>query len=162
MSKSTFLCGYTSRVSSHIFLFSYSTQSMSAFWCAFRWVSPFTTSATTVFSYMASRIYVAKILSQSSPKISSLTWMWNMCSMVLNPFEFKPPGGQSGMDYSNHSMFPSEQFDLNPVLDSKFVLRMMSYLMLSLSKTKTNKSLMHLFYQTRAISSLALWWLCAF
>ncbi len=36
-------------------------------------------------------------------------------------------------------MFPSEQFDLNPVLDSKFVLRMMSYLMLSLSKTNTNK-----------------------
>jgi hypothetical protein len=34
---------------------------------------------------------------------------------------------------------PSEQFDLNPVLDSKFVLRMMSYLTLSLSKTITIK-----------------------
>jgi hypothetical protein len=32
---------------------------------------------------------------------------------------------------------PSEQFDLNPVLDSKFVPRVMSYLTLSLSKTKT-------------------------
>jgi hypothetical protein len=34
---------------------------------------------------------------------------------------------------------PSEQFDLNPVLDSKFVLRMMLYLTLSLSKTITIK-----------------------
>jgi hypothetical protein len=32
---------------------------------------------------------------------------------------------------------PSEQFDLNPVLDSKFVLKMMLYLTLSLSKTIT-------------------------
>jgi hypothetical protein len=36
-------------------------------------------------------------------------------------------------------LFPSDQFDLNPVLDSKFVIRMMSYLTLSLLKTKTNK-----------------------
>jgi hypothetical protein len=36
-------------------------------------------------------------------------------------------------------MFPSEQFDLSPVLDCKLVLRMMLYLTLSLSKTKTNK-----------------------
>ena len=36
-------------------------------------------------------------------------------------------------------MFPSEQFDLNSALDSKFVLRMMSYLTLSLSKTKSIK-----------------------
>jgi hypothetical protein len=34
---------------------------------------------------------------------------------------------------------PFEQFDLNLVLDSKFVLRMMLYLMLSLSKTITIK-----------------------
>jgi hypothetical protein len=45
------LCGCTSRVSSNIFLFSCSTQSKSAFWCAFRWVSPLMTSATSVFSY---------------------------------------------------------------------------------------------------------------
>ncbi len=35
-------------------------------------------------------------------------------------------------------MFPSEQFDLNLVLDSKFVLKMMLYLTLSLSKTNTS------------------------
>jgi hypothetical protein len=31
-----------------------------------------------------------------------------MSSMASNLFESKPPGGQSGMEQSNHSMFPSE------------------------------------------------------
>ncbi len=33
------------------------------FWCAFRWVSPFMTSTTSVFRYLASRISVTKLLS---------------------------------------------------------------------------------------------------
>ncbi len=44
-----FLCGYQLRVSSNIFLLSCSTQGKSAFWCAFRWVSPFMTSANLSF-----------------------------------------------------------------------------------------------------------------
>ncbi len=59
------------------------------FWRAFRWVSPFMTSATSVFTYLASRISVAKLLSQSLPKSSSLTWIWNMSSMALNSFKFQ-------------------------------------------------------------------------
>jgi hypothetical protein len=56
------------------------------------------TSATSVFLYLASRISVAKILSQSLSKISSLTWMLNMHTRAFNLFESKPPGGQSGME----------------------------------------------------------------
>ncbi len=67
----------------HLFVLTYSTQGKSAFWCASMWMSPFMTSTTSVFSYMASRISVAKLLSQSSPKISFLAWMWNMSPMVI-------------------------------------------------------------------------------
>jgi hypothetical protein len=56
------------------------------------------TLTTSVFLYLASRISVAKHLSQSSPKSSSLTWMLNMHSRALNLIESKPPGGQSGME----------------------------------------------------------------
>ncbi len=108
MSICTFICGKTPRVPLNILLFSCSTWSKSAFWCAFRWVSPLMTSATSVLSYLTSRIYVAKHSSQSSLKILSLTWMRNMSSMALNSFKSKPPGGQCGMGQSNHSMFPSE------------------------------------------------------
>ncbi len=79
----------TLRVSSNIFLFSCSTQGKSDFWCAFRWRSSFMTSTTSVFSYFASKISVAKLLSQSSPKSLSLTWMWNMSFMASNSFEFQ-------------------------------------------------------------------------
>ncbi len=108
MSMCTFLCGYTPRVPSNILLFSCSTQSKSAFWCAFRWVSPFMTSTTSVCSYLASRTLVVKHLSQSLPESLSLTWMWNVSSMASNLFESKFPGGWSGMEQSNQSMFPSE------------------------------------------------------
>ncbi len=108
MPMCSFLCGQTPSIPSNILSFSCSTQSKTAFWCAFRWVSPFTTSATSVFSYLASRISVTKHSSQSLPKMSSLTWMWNMSSMASNSFEPKPPGGQSGMEQSNHSILPSE------------------------------------------------------
>ncbi len=89
--------------------------------------------------------FVARISPvQPLPKISSSTWMWNISSMASNSFESKPPGGQSGMDQSNHSMFPSEKFSFIPVLERKFVPGMMSYLMLSLSNTKTFCWLMRL------------------
>ncbi len=59
--------------------FSCSTQRESTFWCAFRWVSPFTTSTTSVLSYLSSRISVAKHLSQSSPKAH----LWLGCEACL-------------------------------------------------------------------------------
>ncbi len=68
-----------------------------------------------------------------------------MSSMALNSFESKPPGGQSEMEQSNHSMFPSEQLSFIRVLERKFVPRMMLYLMLLLPKTNTFCWLMHMF-----------------
>ncbi len=49
------------------------------------------------------------------------------------------------MEQSNHSMFPSEQFNQISVLERKFVPRMMMYLTLLLSSAKTFCWLMHLF-----------------
>jgi hypothetical protein len=49
------------------------------------------------------------------------------------------------MEQSNHSMFPSEQFNFIPVLERKFLPRMMPYLMLLLSNTKTFCWVMRLF-----------------
>jgi hypothetical protein len=79
------------------------------------------------------------LLSQSSPKISSLSWMCNMRSMTSNLFKSNSSRWTKWDGVIEPFHVPSEQFDLNPVLDSKFVLRMMSYLMLSLSKTNTIK-----------------------
>jgi hypothetical protein len=68
-----------------------------------------------------------------------------MSSMASNVFKFKLPGGQSQMEQSNHSMFPSEYFNFIPVLERKFVPRMMLYLTLLLSNTQIFCWLMRLF-----------------
>ncbi len=68
-----------------------------------------------------------------------------MSCMALNSFEPKPPDGQSGMEQSNHSMLPFKYFNFIPVLERKFVPRMMLYLMLWLSNFSTFCWLMRLF-----------------
>ncbi len=66
----------------------------------------------------------SKALSQSSPKISPLSCLCNMSSMMLNSFESNSSRWTKWDGVIKPFHVYSEQFDLNPVLDSKFVLRM--------------------------------------
>ncbi len=68
-----------------------------------------------------------------------------MSSIASNLFKSKPPCGQSGMEQTHYSMFPSELFNFNPLLERKCVPRMKLYLTLSLSHTNTFCCLMRLF-----------------
>jgi hypothetical protein len=52
---------------------------------------------------------MAKIWSQSWPRSSSSTWMWNMSSMASNSFESNPPDGHKGMEQSNYQTVPWPQ-----------------------------------------------------
>ena len=63
-------------------------------------------------------------------------------------------GSQSGSSSSNHFMVLVLYLMSIPVFDKKFVPRMMSYLTVSLSKTRHFCSPIRLFYQTQAASDL--------
>ena len=68
-----------------------------------------------------------------------------MPSMASKSVEVRPPGRQSGMEQSNHSIFPEEELSLIPAFDRKFVPGTMLYLTVTLSKARQLCSPIRLF-----------------
>ncbi len=161
MSKCTFLCGYKSRVSSNIILFSSSTQSKPAFGCAFRWVSPFMTSTTSVFSYMASRS-----LSQSFwVNLHQRSRLWLGCEACV-PWRRICLNSNLQVDKMGWTNQTIPCFLLSSLTWMQSWIaslysgwyRIWRY---HFQRLKPFVDWCACFYQTQAISSLSLWQLCA-
>ncbi len=146
----------------HLFVLTYSTQGKSAYWCASRWMSPFMTSATSVFLYLAYRISVAKLLSQSSPKILLLAWMWTCLPWHQICSNTNLQVDKAGLTNQTIPVFLLSSLTWILYCKASLYSGWCGIWCYHCERLKPFVDWCACFYQFWAISSLALWWLFMF